>query len=49
MQLARITVNPNQLGGVPRAFAAYASQEVATIVSMFAEGISHDDILRARS
>jgi uncharacterized protein (DUF433 family) len=45
MQLTRITVNPNQMGGVPciRGFRI----PVASIVSMIADGMSHDEILRA--
>jgi len=45
MQSTRITVNPNQMGGV--ACIRGLRIPVATIVSMFAEGMSHDDILLA--
>ena len=41
----RITVNPNQMGGVPciRGLRIPA----ATVVGMVAEGMAHDEILRA--
>jgi uncharacterized protein (DUF433 family) len=45
MQLTRITVNPNQMGGVPCVRGLRIP--VATVVSMIADGMSHDEILRA--
>ncbi len=45
MQLTRITVNPNQMGGVPCIRSLRIP--VATIVSMVADGMSHEEILRA--
>ena len=45
MQLPRITVNPNQMGGVPCIRGLRIP--VATVVSMIADGMTHDDILRA--
>lgn len=45
MQLTRISVNPSQMGGVPciRGLRIPA----ATVASMFAEGMSEEEILRA--
>ena len=45
MQLTRITVDPNQMGGVPCIRGLRIP--VATVVSMIADGISNDEILRA--
>ena len=45
MQLRRITVDPKQMGGLPCIRGLRIP--VAAIVSMIAEGISHDEILRA--
>jgi len=44
MQLTRITVDPNQMGGVPCIRGLRIP--VATIVSMIADGMSHEEILR---
>jgi uncharacterized protein (DUF433 family) len=41
----RITVNPNQMGGVPCIRGLRIP--VATVVGMVAEGMTHDEILRA--
>ena len=45
MKFTRITVNPNQMGGVPciRGFRI----PVATIVGMVADGMSEEEILKA--
>jgi uncharacterized protein (DUF433 family) len=43
MPLTRITVNPNQLGGIPCIRGLRIP--VATIVGMIAEGMSRDEIL----
>ena len=45
MRFTRITVNPNQMGGVPciRGFRI----PVATIVGMVADGMSEEKILKA--
>ena len=45
MRLTRITVNPEQMGGVPciRGLRIPA----ATVVGMVAEGMSHEEILRS--
>ena len=45
MTFARITVDAQQMGGVPCIRGLRIP--VATIVSMIAEGMSHDEILRA--
>jgi uncharacterized protein (DUF433 family) len=45
MQLTRITIDANQMGGVPCIRGLRIP--VATIVSMVADGMSHDEILRA--
>jgi uncharacterized protein (DUF433 family) len=45
MQLTRITINANQMGGVPCIRGLRIP--VATIVSMVADNISHDEILHA--
>jgi uncharacterized protein (DUF433 family) len=45
MPWARITVSPNQMGGV--ACIRWLRIPVATVVSMVAEGMSDDEILRA--
>lgn len=45
MQLTRITVNPNQMGGVPCIRGLRIP--VATIVSLFADGMSQGEILSA--
>lgn len=45
MRLTRITVDPKQMGGVPCIRGLRIP--VATIVSMVADGMSHDEILRA--
>jgi uncharacterized protein (DUF433 family) len=41
----RITVDPNQMGGVPCIRGLRIP--VATIVAMVADGMSHEEILRA--
>jgi uncharacterized protein (DUF433 family) len=45
MRLTRITVNPNQMGGVPCIRGLRIP--VATVVSMVADGMSREEILRA--
>jgi uncharacterized protein (DUF433 family) len=45
MRLTRITVNPDQMGGVPCIRGLRIP--VATIVSMIADGMNRDEILRA--
>ncbi len=45
MKFTRITVNPNQMGGVPCMRGLRIP--VATIVDMVAQGMSEEDILRA--
>jgi len=45
MNFARITVNPNQMGGVPCIRGLRIP--VATVVGMVAEGMSEAEILRA--
>ena len=45
MALNRITIDPNQMGGVP--CIRHLRIPVATAVEMFAEGMSEDEILRA--
>jgi uncharacterized protein (DUF433 family) len=45
MRLTRITVNPQQMGGVPCIRGLRIP--VATVVGMVADGMSHDEILRA--
>jgi uncharacterized protein (DUF433 family) len=45
MNFTRITINPNQMGGVPCIRGLRIP--VATVVSMVAEGMSEAEILRA--
>jgi len=45
MNWTRITVNANQMGGVPCLRGLRIP--VATVVSMVADGMTHDEILRA--
>ena len=45
MRFTRITVNPEQMGGVPCIHGVRIP--VATIVSMIADGVSEDEILQA--
>lgn len=45
MKFTRITVNANQMGGVPCIRGLRIP--VATVVGMFADGMSEPDILRA--
>ncbi len=45
MKFTRITVNPNQMGGVPCIKGLRIP--VATVVGMFAEGMREDEILQA--
>jgi uncharacterized protein (DUF433 family) len=45
MRLTRITVNPNQMGGVPCIRGLRIP--VATVVSMIADGMSNAEILHA--
>jgi len=45
MGLTRITVNPNQMGGV--ACIRGLRIPVATVLSMIADGMTHVEILRA--
>lgn len=44
MTFERITVNPNQMGGVPCIRGLRIP--VATVVSMLADGLATDDVLR---
>ena len=45
MKFTRITVNPNQMGGVPCIRGLRIP--VATVVGMIAEGMTEEEILRA--
>ena len=45
MAFERITIDPNQMGGVP--CIRHLRIPVATVVEMVAEGMSEDEILRA--
>jgi uncharacterized protein (DUF433 family) len=45
MPLSRITVNPNQMGGV--ACIRGLRIPVATVISMIADEMTHEEILRA--
>lgn len=45
MRLTRITVSPNQMGGAPCIRSLRIP--VSTVVGMIADGMSHDEILRA--
>ena len=45
MKFTRITVNPNQMGGVPCIRGLRIP--VATVVGMAAEGMKHEEILKA--
>jgi uncharacterized protein (DUF433 family) len=45
MKFTRITINPNQMGGVPCIRGLRIP--VATIVGMIAEGMTEEEILRA--
>lgn len=45
MRFQRITVNPDQMGGVPCVRGLRIP--VATVVSMIADGMTEDDILKA--
>jgi len=45
MKLTRITINPNQMGGLPCIRGLRIP--VATVVSMVAEGMSYQEILNA--
>lgn len=45
MPFTRITVNPNQMGGVPCLRGLRIP--VATVVGMFADGMREDEILEA--
>jgi uncharacterized protein (DUF433 family) len=45
MKLTRITVNPNQMGGVPCIRGLRIP--VATVVGMVADGMTSEEILRA--
>jgi len=45
MKFARITVNPNQMGGVPCIRGLRIP--VATVVGMVAEGMTEEEILEA--
>jgi len=45
MRYTRITVNPNQMGGVPCLRGLRIP--VATVVDMVADGMSFDEILKA--
>ena len=45
MQYSRITVNPNQMGGVPCIRGVRIP--VSTVVGMVADGMTEDEILQA--
>ena len=45
MAFERITIDPNQMGGVP--CIRHLRIPVATVIEMVAEGMSEDDILHA--
>jgi len=45
MKYTRITINPNQMGGVP--CIRKLRIPVATVVGMISDGMSEDDILEA--
>jgi uncharacterized protein (DUF433 family) len=45
MRFKRITVNPEQMGGVPCIRGLRIP--VATVIGMVAEGMSHEEILKA--
>jgi len=45
MKFKRITIDPNQMGGVPCIRGLRIP--VATVVGMIADGMSNDEILRA--
>jgi len=45
MKFIRITVNPNQMGGVPCIRGLRIP--VSTVVSMVADGMTEDEILKA--
>jgi len=45
MKYTRITINPNQMGGVP--CIRELRIPVATVVGMISDGMSEDDILEA--
>lgn len=45
MKFKRITVNPKQMGGVPCIRGLRIP--VATVIAMVAEGMKHDEILKA--
>ena len=45
MKYTRITINPNQMGGVP--CIRKLRIRVATVVGMISDGMSEDDILEA--
>ena len=45
MKFTRITVNPNQMGGVP--CIRGLRMPVATIVGMIADGMAEEEILKA--
>lgn len=45
MKLTRITVNPNQMGGMPCIRGLRIP--VATVVGMIADGMTEEEILRA--
>ena len=45
MKFARLTVNPNQMGGLPCIRGLRIP--VATVVGMFADGMREDEILEA--
>lgn len=45
MKFTRITINPNQMGGVPCIRGLRIP--VATVVGMIAEGMTEEEVLRA--
>ena len=45
MKFVRITVHPNQMGGVPCIRGLRIP--VATVVGMVSEGMTHDEIIKA--
>ena len=45
MKFTRITIHPNQMGGVPCIRSLRIP--VATVVAMIADGMTHDEIIEA--
>ncbi len=45
MKFTRVTINPNQMGGMPCIRSLRIP--VATVAAMVADGMSHDEILKS--